>query len=150
MASDPSAGATRTATTTTAPSSSTGPHILLTARTLRDLTLLAFLPTFALLLPHGIITGEPFPAVTLVAMAGSCVLTLGLRMTRTRDGQIALSPTAADRPDGGVVVAFVAEALLAALYLGLLVPSWLAMAAHTRWGRPVWAAYGTVPVVMNL
>lgn len=138
-----------TTTTTTASSISapplhpSGTHLTITTRTLRNLPFYTFPPAFIFLLAHGIATAEPFPALTLIPTAGSCLLSLALGA-----GVLQRLHVPVDRQAS---VAFVVEALLAVLYFCLLVPSWVSLDDGRGWrGNPVLGTYATVPVMVNL
>jgi len=106
-------------------------------RGLRLLTILAWIPAFALSLPHGLASGYPCPAVGILPMSFSaCVGIFNL----TKKAKL-----------HGVNIAM--DLFCALFLIGVLIASWI-MLSWTDFSRhartTMLGTYGTVPMMMNL
>lgn len=107
-----------------------------TDRALRTISVYAFLPAVALLIPYGILTGHVVIPLLLIPMFVSAVL-----------GLIALPGWLRLR---GVAIPL--DSVNAALFTGLLIPGWISLARHPqRFGTAyvMLGTYGTVPAILN-
>ena len=135
-------------------------------RTLRIITIVAFVPALALLIPSGVVTARPLPAIGLVPMAMSLVVSMAAlgskksssRMRPMADSIVAVSlmivmvfrsvhslPRRKERKDGILLPA--RETDLCFYY-----SSWITL-AENYWlsaGSAMLCAYGIVPMMVNL
>lgn len=117
-----------------------------TDHTLRLLTIIAWVPAFALLLPHGIITETLCPVLGIIPMTFSALT-----------GLVHLVGKAKYRA-GNIVM----DLFCACFLLSILIPGWVFMAGDSSymrysryWGYNVApltmvGTYGMVPMVMSL
>ncbi|KAK1753280.1 hypothetical protein QBC47DRAFT_404637 [Echria macrotheca] len=143
-------------------------------RAARTVTVAAFVPAFALCVAHAAVTNFELPAVGLVPLAFSSVLGIYLiRTGKTRppsrarrsigrhsdDEEAHISPEADEDNNGDAAGAhpfllFVADVVLAASLMVVLVFTWIAYANTCLYGcwrprEPMLAAYATVPLMLN-
>lgn len=114
---------------------------------LRRITIFIFLPAFPLLLAHGVAGNRPFPALGLLPLAGSAVLG-GLVLYRDR---VTVSGSAIQQLSASNV--FFADVLLTALYLAILIASWVTLTTNSwRYDSSlvILGTYGTVGLLANL
>ncbi|KAK5121808.1 hypothetical protein LTR85_004683 [Meristemomyces frigidus] len=110
-----------------------------TARVFRIITILAFAPTVAFVLPHGIGTHMLCPALGILPMAiSACVgLVHVLGKAKFRAVSIAM------------------DIFCACFLIGVLIPSWVFIASGGSWwygvnaGLVMVGTYGTVPMMVN-
>jgi hypothetical protein len=114
-------------------------------RNLRLLTILSFIPAFPLCIAHGVIASSVVPAVGLVPLALSAILGFIIVNDVKIDGKTIAHPA----------VVFVADSVLAAGLMVVLVFTWAKEGGHSWLGagqaeRAMLAAYATVPLLLNL
>jgi len=109
-----------------------------TDRPLRLLTILAWIPAFALALPHGIETHLLCPAIGVLPMTFSVCI-----------GIIHLAGKSKSR---GINLAM--DLFCALFLIAVLIPSWIFLADHIRRltsvGKTMMGTYATVPMMLNL
>ncbi|KAK0662158.1 hypothetical protein DIS24_g2149 [Lasiodiplodia hormozganensis] len=113
---------------------------------LRRITIFIFLPAFPLLLAHGVAGHRPFPALGLLPLAGSAVLG-GFVLYRDR---VTVSGSAIQQLSTSGV--FFADVLLTALYLAILIASWVTLTTNSwRYDSSlvILGTYGTVGLLAN-
>ena len=135
-------------------------------RTLRIITIVAFIPALALLTPSGVVTARPLPAIGLVPMAMSLVVSmaaLGSKKSSSRMRPMADSIVAVSLM---IVMVFRSVHSLSRIKErndGILLPacktdlysyrsSWITL-AENYWlsaGSAMLCAYGIVPMMVNL
>jgi hypothetical protein len=132
-------------------------------RTLRIVTIVAFVPALALLIPSGVVTAKPLPAIGLVPMAMSLVVSmaaLGSKKSLTRMRPMADTIVATSLM---IVMVFRSVHSLSRKDEEILLParetnlcscrsSW-AMLAEDYWlssGNAMLCAYGITPMMVNL
>lgn len=105
---------------------------------LRLITILAWFPVFALLLPHGIVTRQALPVIGIVPMTFSACT-----------GLVHLTGYAKIRAANIIIDLF-----CVCFLISILIPSWVFMAQEGRYyrsnGSTMLGAYGTSPMMMNL
>lgn len=110
------------------------PSINASERTLRAITVLAFVPAVALLIPHGILTKDFCPAIGLVPAFLSFCFSI-VRITnkaKSRRANISI------------------DAFIAAFLVGTLIPGWVLIARDWDTSKALVGAYGTMPLMMDL
>jgi hypothetical protein len=114
-------------------------------RVLRFITILCWIPAFALLLPYGIVSEQLFPALGLVPMTTSGALAV-LHLCHWI--------TSAKSPTWSLILEF----WCGAFQIGFLIPSWVMMAEGVGYywyngnglGLAMLGSYGTTPMMVCL
>ncbi|KAM0692419.1 hypothetical protein Q7P36_008622 [Cladosporium allicinum] len=104
-------------------------------RTLRIITIVAFVPALALLIPSGVVTARPLPAIGLVPMAMSLVVSMAALASKKSSSRM--------RP--------MADSIVAVSLMIVMVFSWITI-AENYWlsaGSAMLCAYGIVPMMVN-
>lgn len=138
-------------------------------RPLRIVTIVTFLPAFALCVAHGVVTGNHVPAVGLVPLAfssgvGIFLLARHAKKRRQIEGEGGGSGEEQRHDGTGVepqleehslthsVLVFAVDAILAAALMVVLVFTWIHNSTSRRGGNKMvmLAAYATIPLLVNL
>lgn len=110
---------------------------------LRRITICTFPPAFIMLLIHGILSEEPFPALGLLPLAASfvvgCLLLFRERIAAFGSPIQALSASNV----------FFADVFLSVWYLGFLIPTWISLPRQYR-NNVVLGTYCSIFMMVNL
>lgn len=106
-------------------------------RTLRIISIITFIPAIAILIPHGVLSDHPCPAIGLIPMSLSAAY-----------GIVLINKTIKSQSIDTFIDAF-----LAVFLIGILVPTLIDLSPR-RWyyggDARILGAFGTMPLLINM